>query len=493
MEKIKIIVAFESGLTPKKALSQEYSKLSLQLNRLHSINEIVNNYRQLHESISNSYENDELLFQEEIFYTLSTEEQNIYSVYISDFLEIEEAAEAFMSLEQNLHVKYVQYDEENKLYNSPNDPYFNQQWGLQKINCEQAWNYSKGENILIALVDSGIDYNNQDIVQNLWKDSSGNYGYDFSNNDYDTMDSNGHGTHVAGIIGALSNNLQIVGVAPKITILSVKIFPNAYDSICSKAIKYAVDKGARVINNSWGPPKRRPSNRVIEEAIDYAYSKGVISVFAAGNDNDDVKYYSPANHPNVIAVGSTNNNDSRSPFSNYGDKVKVSAPGSNILSLGKNSNTPVFMSGTSMSAPFVAGTIGLIFSINPNTTSTDVLISKLVQYSDLISTDKPIGKRLNAGNIVFNDPSNFKLFEESFADTHRGVTGCCDNVQDQAWTAATRWHNKIKQQNPDLIEVYRGHGAGRADCSSGQRDWPDNSRWCRSTIHLRAYIMMRKK
>lgn len=489
MESRKIIVSFENNLTPKKALGTK--SLEVTFSRLYSIESIVSNFKEKNIAIAENYKNDELLFQEEIIYNLPKEEQNIYGTFISDELEYEKAMEIFDELEDNENVKFVQFDEENELYETPEDPYYSQQWGLQKINCEQAWQYSLGENVVIAVVDSGIDYNNPDIEPNLWKDSAGNYGYDFSGNDHNTMDSNGHGTHVAGIIGALNNDIQVASVAPKATIMSVKIFPNAYDSVCSKAIKYAVDNGARVLNNSWGPKKRRPSNRVIEEAIDYAYSKGAICVFAAGNKNDDVKHYSPANHPNVIAVGSTTSNDSRSSFSNYGTGVRICAPGSSILSLRKGSSTPTYKSGTSMAAPFVAGTVGLIFSINPHTTSTDILLGKIARYSDTISTDKPIGKRLNAGRIVFNDPSNFKLFESQITKTYRGVTGCAGRRQNEAWKAATAWHNKIKSDNPSLKEVHRGHGAGTANTRSGRRAWPDNSRWCRTTLRFRAYIMMR--
>jgi subtilisin family serine protease len=490
MENRKIIVSFENGLTPKKALNNESVELINTFERLYEITTIVTEFKSNNQSIADNYSSDEILFQEEIFFSLTSEEKNIYSVFISRELELEVASETFSLLENNELVKYVQYDEENSLYETPSDPYYNQQWGLKKINCEKAWKYSTGKNIVIAVIDTGVDHNNPDIQPNLWKDSNGFYGYDFSQNDRNTMDYKEHGTHVAGIIGALNNQIQVASVAPNIKIMPVKIFPKAYDSRAAKAIKYAVDNGAKVINNSWGPSKRRPSNRTIEEAIDYAYSKGTICVFAAGNENDDVKYYSPANHPNVIAVGSTDKNDKRSPFSNYGKQIKVSAPGSYILSLKKGSSKPTFKSGTSMAAPFVSGTVGLIFSINPKTTSTDILLSKIERFSDTITTDKPIGKRLNAGEIVFNDPANFILFEKQISDTHRGVTGCCSNRQNQAWKAANRWFNKIKNTNPTLKEVYKGHGAGRAHCSSGRR--ASRARWCKTTVDFRAYIMMRK-
>jgi len=492
MDKKRIIVSIENGLTPKKVLGNSIADMRNVFARMHSIDGVVKSFRDSNIDISNTYENNEVMFSEEVLFTLSVEEQDVYSVFISHELEVDRAAIILTELEQIEQVKYVQYDEENTLYEAPDDPYYPSQWGLQKVNCEQAWNYSKGENVIIAVLDTGIDYNNPDIEPNLWKDTSGNYGYDFANTDTDTMDYKGHGTHVAGIIGALNNKIMIASVAPKSQIMSVKIFPRAYDSVCAKAIKYAVDNGAQVINNSWGPKNRRPSNRVVEGAIDYAYSKGVINVFAAGNDNDDIKYYSPANHQNVITVGSTTKNDARSSTSNYGKHVRICAPGSSILSLKLNSSLATRKSGTSMAAPFISGAVGLILSINPETSSTDVVLQKIEQYSDTISTDKPIGKRLNAGKIVFNDPVNFILFEAQLSDTHRGVTGCCGNRQNQARSRARRWFTQIKRENPNLNEVYSGHGSGRAECRSGRTSWPDNERWCRTTVRFRAYIMMHK-
>lgn len=492
MEKKRLIVGLTEGVTPSKILLDNSLLTKIRFQRIHSINDIITEFKENNSELSNSYNNDELLFQEEIFFKLDGYERKLYTSYVSDELDLEKFHDIYELLTNNEYVEYVQIEEENELTESgPQDPYYNQQWGMSRINCEQAWSYSKGDDIIVAVVDTGIDYNNDDIEPNLWKDKNGFYGYDFAKKDNNTMDYNGHGTHVAGIIGAVHNNQQIAGVAPKSKIMSIKIFPKAYDSVCARGIKYAVDNGAKIISNSWGPKGRRSSNRIVEDAINYAYSKRVICVFAAGNDNDDVKYYAPANHPNVIAVGAIKEGDQRATYSNYGEKVRVCAPGSSILSLRKGSSNPTNKSGTSMAAPFVSGTIALIYSINPNTTSTDILLKKIFDNSNDINTDKPIGRLLDAGKIVYNDPSNYILFERDFYHKHNGVRRCSSGYQNRAKRIASSWHNKILSENPNFKMIDNGIGHIETDHDSG-RTW-DNARWCWHKIWFRSHILLQKK
>jgi subtilisin family serine protease len=170
----------------------------------------------------------------------------------------------------------------------------------------------------------------------MWQDVSGNFGRNFTNNSDNPMDDVGHGTHVAGTIAATGNNgIGIIGVAPKVKIMALKAFTaeGGLNEAIKDAIKYAVDNGAHVINNSWGPGGRLERNQLVESMIDYAISKGIVVVFAAGNNNDNIRHYAPANHPGVISVAATDENDAKADYSNYGDLVTVAAPGSNILSL----------------------------------------------------------------------------------------------------------------------------------------------------------------
>jgi thermitase len=313
----------------------------------------------------------------------------------------EEASGLYAALQNDPSVDYVQYDELNSLYLQSNDPLWNELWGLIKIDCAPAWKISQGEDIIVAVIDTGVDYNHPDIRENIWTGPDGSHGFDFSNNTNDPLDYHGHGTHCAGTIAAITNNATgIAGVAPKAKIMALKIFPHAYDSVCAQAIKYAADNGAKIISNSWGPNDRRPQNPTLAEAIDYATAKGCIVVFAAGNNNDDVQFYSPANHPAVISVAATDRNDQRAGFSNFGPLVNIAAPGVDILSLKANSDGYVGMSGTSMACPHVSGLCALIVGNNMQYTSEKVKFL-LQKNADVISTDKPVGAgRINAINTV---------------------------------------------------------------------------------------------
>jgi thermitase len=265
-------------------------------------------------------------------------------------------------------VAWVEDDTLHKLQYEPNDQYYTSGylWGLNKTNCSQAWDVTQGENVIVAVIDSGVDGSHPDLEDNLWTNSQGTWGWDFSDNDAYPSPDGAHGTHVAGTIAAVGNNGRgVIGVAPNVTIMAVKIFPRAYSSVCANAIRYAVDNGAKVLNNSWGPQSRSVSDRTIENAIEYAHSKGAVIVFAAGNSNDDADYYHGGNHPKTISVGAVDSSFRKASFSNYGSTVDISAPGVTIYST-MPSNGYGQMSGTSMAAPHVAGLAALIMSRYPD-------------------------------------------------------------------------------------------------------------------------------
>src|SRR3989344_353521 len=325
--------------------------------------------------------------------------------------------------------------------NIPNDPYYSSSgswgqaypdlWGLKKINAEGGWKESTSSaSVVVAVVDTGIDRNHEDLQGNMWVntrevpsngvDDDGNgyvddyYGYDFYNRDNDPIDDHGHGTHVAGTIGAVGNNGKgVVGVNWNSGIMAVKFLHgggSGYTSDGATSIIYAADNGARVINNSWGGPV----SQVVHDAVEYAHSKGVVIVAAAGNDNSEVGSFSPASEEKAITVAATDSNDQKASFSNYGTKIDVAAPGVDVLSL-KASNSPMCtsaiivgtnycrISGTSVATPHVAGLAALILSKHPEFTPDEIRQVLRASADDLGTPafDIYYGRgRINAGKAL---------------------------------------------------------------------------------------------
>jgi thermitase len=286
--------------------------------------------------------------------------------------------EAMARLQRRSNVKMVA---PNRIYSAsltPSDPMWGQEWGADRINAKSAWD--KGVNasgVTVAVLDTGVDYNHPELAGRVIK------GPDIADQDADPRDLFGHGTHVAGIIGAAGNNGQgIAGVAWNCKILAVKVLSDngsgTTDAVV-EGIRYAADHGARVINMSLGTGSKDTSiDPVLHYAMEYAYKKGVLIVAAAGNEHGQVTC--PANDPYAIAVSSTSalwKFEWLSMFSNHGEKVEVAAPGGGIWStfptsgakMGRNYGK---LSGTSMAAPFVSGEAALIIAQHPTWTVDQV-------------------------------------------------------------------------------------------------------------------------
>ncbi|MDP5276575.1 S8 family peptidase [Chengkuizengella axinellae] len=239
----------------------------------------------------------------------------------------------------------------------PNDPlYSSDQYGPQIIEADSAWDITTGSsNVLVAVIDTGVDEDHEDLAGKVVR------GYDFIDDDRDPSDLNGHGTHVAGTVGALTDNRTgVAGVAPDVQIMSVRVLDRSgygTNEGVANGITYAADNGADVINLSLGSSS--PSG-VVEDAVNYAWNRGVVVVAAAGNDGNRRAHY-PAYYTNSLAVAATDDRDRKASFSTYGTWVDVAAPGVDIVSTQLGGGY-VSYSGTSMAAPHTAGLAALLAS-----------------------------------------------------------------------------------------------------------------------------------
>jgi len=260
------------------------------------------------------------------------------------------------------------------------DPDLAKTYGMTKISAVEAWKIHRGsKTFVVADIDTGIDYNHEDLAFNLWRnpkpsDKNDIVGFDFVHNDGLPFDDNMHGTHTAGTIGAVgSNGVAISGVIQQVSLMSLKFLSGEGSGTTADAIRaidYAVEHGAKVLSNSWGG-RGDPDNQALKDAIDRAKNKDVLFIAAAGNDGTDNDGSSPPypaafDNDNLIAVAATDDNDKLAYFSNYGKKTThVAAPGVKVYSTIPN-NKYKALSGTSMACPHVAGAAALIWSKNPS-------------------------------------------------------------------------------------------------------------------------------
>lgn len=322
----------------------------------------------------------------------------------------------------------------------PDDPLFGEQWALNNagqnggkvdahLDALKAWATTSGSSdVVVAVLDSGVDYTHPDLIGNMWMrpdsipaykdDELGNVndlrGFNAADNRSDPMDDNGHGTHCAGIIGAEGNNNEgIAGINWNVQIMPLKFlgrggFGTTKDAI--EAINYAIDRkhngvNIRVINASWGSTSK---SKALEDTIRAAGEEGILFVAAAGNNgtsNDKNPHY-PSNYnlPNVISVASLDRTDNLSSFSNFGVKtVHIAAPGRDIVSTWLNEDYRE-ASGTSMATPYVAGTAALILAIEPGLSVEKLRerILKSVDKIDSVNGKVESGGRLNAAKALLN-------------------------------------------------------------------------------------------
>jgi subtilisin family serine protease len=341
-------------------------------------------------------------------------------------------ASALMALRANANILYAEpnYTRQAVASPPPNDPFWlsDNLWGLQKIQAQAAWvNFSHGDGtIVVADIDTGINYNHPDLAANVWVNPlevAGN-GVDDDHDGYiddvhginvltgsgDPMDDNGHGTHTAGTLGAVGNNgIGVVGINWNVKILSCKFLDSSgsgFDAGAIACFNYVLALKSRGVNirvtsNSWGSPRgASPIDSALKDAIDAVGAAGIINIFAAGNNgtNNDVAPFDPASFPSasIVSVAASDSSDNKASFSNYGPTtVDLAAPGVNILSTyGAGYAT---LSGTSMATPHVAGAAALVAAINPTLTVAE-LKNVLLTNVDLLGTFTGLvssGGRLN--------------------------------------------------------------------------------------------------
>jgi subtilisin family serine protease len=370
----------------------------------------------------------------------------------------------------------VAYAEPNYLYSAsatplpaqpyrPNDPFVStdganwsegavraevlDQYGLERMRVLEAFQHfdtnrngsfdagerKPGEGVVVAVIDSGVDFNHPELAPNIWENPNEirwNYqdddengfpddviGWDFIDHHANVSDGNGHGTHVAGTIAALADNgVGIAGVAPWAKIMILRGLSDdgrGSSEALAASIVYAVDNGADILSNSWGGLFQSNS---IREAFEYASARGVLSLAAAGNGDVDVRTTSPANLPQIVAVAALDRDDTRAPFSNYGLGIGISAPGVRVLSLNANGGNnfiarlrPEFvidelhlaLSGTSMACPHAAGVAALLMSAFPNETADEIRGRLLAGGNPLDALNPGFERRLGRGRASAAD------------------------------------------------------------------------------------------
>mgnify|MGYP000749597459 FL=1 len=346
------------------------------------------------------YEKAEIIFHSKNTESLN-EGTNIVLIYLKD-KNPHAVTNAVAKLSSSPYIVYAEPDYIEEMHIISNDPLYNQLWGIQKINAPLAWDYTTGDSsISVGVIDTGIDQNHPDIRENMWTTWNGRliYGWNFADNSSDSMDIDGHGSHVAGTIGAVGN-IGITGVCWQVRVAALKFGLDVASAIA--AIDFANYYKISILNASWGG---RAYSQALKDAIDQYDG---LFVASAGNDgtNNDVDPMYPASYDckNIISVAAVDPYDTLARFSNYGLKtVDIAAPGTNILSLDlAGEYSP--LNGTSMAAPHVAGAAALLKSSMPNISTITL---KRIILSSAMENPELKGKILTGG--ILDMETMFKL------------------------------------------------------------------------------------
>jgi hypothetical protein len=353
----------------------------------------------------------------------STEFSSVHILKVPEGTDLKRMKQEY---ERRLEVEYAELDYKIILFDQPDDPLFPHQWylnntaqgylginripgdyndtqvikyGIEDADIDALEAFERGDEVtipLVGIIDTGLDLDHPDLADNVWTNPGeipGNgtdddhngfvddfYGWDFGDHfdennqvveDNDPTDYYGHGTHCAGIVAAIRDNAAgVSGINTPCKIMAIKVFPCAFQSVCAKGIIYAAYNGCEVINMSWGGSF--PS-KLIEDALDYAISKGVLPVAAAGNSGAE-DYFYPAAYPQVFTVGASNSDDEVTDFSTFGEHIDVVAPGEDILSLRADSTDMYAEGGASGVEPFVHIVNGIYYLADGTSMASPVVV-----------------------------------------------------------------------------------------------------------------------
>lgn len=414
------------------------------------------------------------------------------NILIFDFSDPADAAQFLESCRSLDEIEYVHIDYAAQLYASPNDPLYSQQWYLHNtgqqyltverldgchndyqtttsgladadIDAEEVFADppSNTVTVVVGLIDTGLDMDHPDLAGKLWQnedETAGNgidddhngyiddiNGWDFAGNgaippveDNDPTDDHGHGTHCAGIITAVTGNgIGVAGIADDCLIMPLKFSPIMLSSFAARAVIYAADNGAEVISMSFGYPWPVP---VLDDALAYARSKGVICCAAIGNDGTEQLNY-PASSPGVLTIGASNSDDMVAHFSTYSSFIEFVAPGMSILSL-RAAGTDMYddcepnvhivedeyylADGTSMACPVAAGTIAGMLSESPGLTESAVVSALIASADDFV---QPLGSGDYPGWDMYSGYGrvNYDAARQQLPGLRAKVTNLSDN------------------------------------------------------------------
>lgn len=409
----------------------------------------------------------------ELFLTTEKELSNdSYEVVkVSNEENIDDVINTFNSFSD---IEYAFPDYKMESYNYSNEELFPQQWALNNttangvdINVRQAWEYADGENVLVGVLDTGIDINNKELIQNIYTNSNeiagnniddDNNGYiddingwnfiDDNSSVYSTEIDDNHGTNVAGIIAATANGEEIIGVSPKVTIVPLKFMNGntGYTSDAIDAIKYAESIGVKIMNCSWGCSEY---NFALKEVMEEA---NMLFVCAAGNDGSGgVSYPAAFSLNNVISVGTVDKEGKVVGFSSTGSEPDLYAPGKDIITIGCNNTTDI-VSGTSFSAAHVTGVAALTSQSVPQITIQEL---RIAIKNGAIQKKNSSVNILDAYITIKNAlPLNFIKNNEIFDNIHEHTDKLVTPEIAEILTKFTYWNELDEKQKNILISFF---------------------------------------